>query len=963
MGYLESGTASRTCEADKMWSGSDFTCTACTGNTYGNGCSQMCTCITDAQCNHVNGACTCIEQFVDMICDTSDISVTLAQQGTYLVTSASDLALQCNVNLPSQDVQMKWTFDGTDLVNPAVPEDGIVNLTRTNLDPERDSGVYACVAASGQGVNAMTVTASVTVDVQVPAVITEIPVGVNLTLSEDAEFRCSGHGKRIPTLTWHSGYAGQLMDSGSKIQITYDEQGYTLSSVLRIYSVVRSDGGSYSCQADNGYGVVEEDFNLVVLEVPDPVTITQFKAVTAERIDLGWTLTFDGNLVINSCSVEYMYRQSNEAWTQWIFYETVDGGGSMFMVQIEGLTPFTEYKARVKCRNELGYSEFTESPTVKTPISSPDPPTDVTIAAKSDSELLVLWVAPKVVHGILQSYKVYYKLQGERDYGEPNETIGTETFLTIDGLEAFTTYDVQVTAINTNQHESDLLESSYSIMERARTLEGVPENVIIVIFVNKSSTELEVRWKPSLIPRGVTNRYELRLLNSVIGQQIHHHNFTNLESPEDEFTDYKYDFTDLSPHTEYIVMINICNRLHCSEDATDSATTSHGKPSRPRQVSLCNGSDSLSLNCNVCWQEPENPNGIITHYIIEYTSHDRTEDGFDPAVKETGFWMANSYSRNHSESKNTWPSNSEYQISVRAATYAEESDSSSEKISCRTKRAAPPRVTVAPSHVTAMKSKEISSLWVRMNNFSEVNGPISCYEVIVIQIPENTITGSAVFDSSLDPDEEFPPSQVRLYEEAVGNPGIGYVAIRIPGKLFEREVQIGDGKESSCNGQRHGQNKRGADQNTYSGKVYNGELLPDTWYSAFIRAFVDDLDQEQMVYYSSSPFMEPFKTSKDGNSAVTIAVVIIVIVIVAAGVVGSILLIRRSRRRTLAKETEKEENDPYTELSDVRSQSLYTGLTKKEPSVAEGAFSGHDVQENESEKPTSDEKMYDTIET
>ncbi|XP_070562904.1 receptor-type tyrosine-protein phosphatase delta-like [Ptychodera flava] len=500
-------------------------------------------------------------------------------------------------------------------------------------------------------------------------------------------------------------------------------------------------------------------------------------------------------------------------------------------------------------------------------------------------------------------------------------------------------------------------------MESARTLEGVPDRVFITYFVNKSSTELEVAWKPSPAPRGVTNRYELKLLDNVIGLQVSKYTFTNLETPENASTYYLYSFRHLSPYTVYKIIINVCNRLYCSEDVADIASTSHGKPSRPRQVSLCNESDSLSLNCNVCWQEPENPNGIITHYKIGYTRYDRIEDGFDPTVKETGFWKANSYSRNHSESKNTWPLNSEYQISVRAATYAEESDSSSEKIRCRTKRAAPSRVTVAPSRVTTMKSKETLSLWIRINNFSKENGPISCYEVIVIQIPENTVTGSPVFDSSIDPDEEFPPSQVLLYGEAVGSPGIGYVAIRIPGKSFEREVKIGDDKESSCNGQRHGQDKRNADQNIYSGEVYNGELLPDSWYSAFTRAYVDDLDQEQMVYYSSSPFMEPFKTSKDITSAVILAVVIIVTVIVTAGVVVSIFLIRPGRRRTPARETEKEENDQYTELSDVRSQSLYTGLTKGEPTDAEGAFSWHDVQENESEKPTRDEKVYATIET
>ncbi|XP_077981064.1 uncharacterized protein LOC144436212 [Glandiceps talaboti] len=108
----------------------------------------------------------------------------------------------------------------------------------------------------------------------------------------------------------------------------------------------------------------------------------------------------------------------------------------------------------------------------------------VVIEAVSATKLNVTWMEPTRVVGVLESYNVYYKSKDESDYSTSIRTSGPVTHLVVDGLEADTVYDIQVTA-NTKDTDGTTAESEFSDVVSHRTLEGgsSPGNTVVIVTV------------------------------------------------------------------------------------------------------------------------------------------------------------------------------------------------------------------------------------------------------------------------------------------------------------------------------------------------------------------------------------------------------------------------------------------------------------------------------------------------
>ncbi|XP_077981817.1 CUB and sushi domain-containing protein 3-like [Glandiceps talaboti] len=393
---------------------------------------------------------------------------------------------------------------------------------------------------------------------------------------------------------------------------------------------------------------------------------------------------------------------------------------------------------------------------------------------------------------------------------------------------------------------------------------------------------------------------------------------------------------------------------------------------KPEQVSLCSGNDSQT--CNICWQRPNGvTSGTIAYYKVEYSVHVRQgESGFVSDIEDSGYWIVPGDATNHSVYKNDLIPYSDYQIKVRAASHVEEGELSKETVSCTTKPGEPIKSNSAP-YVTLARRKIISSgFWLKVKAFSQRHGPISCYEVIVVQVPQSTLDGLPVFDTSKDPDLLFPPSDVRGFEDVVGYPGFAYVALRVRGNALPGEVLVGDGQTSSCRGMSSSNSKRGTTHNSYDGEVLNGELLPNTWYTAFLRAYVDNPDNSNEVWFSSSPFMEIYQTAGQGetkgstssaNPVVTVLIVVIVIIVV--GAVITVLVIYMRMKKKIADTSKDPEDKPYTELGEMRDKSDYMGLQPTQVQVEvnnQDTVPQYDYADPTQDGENTDKSYYDTIE-
>ncbi|XP_077868236.1 putative receptor-type tyrosine-protein phosphatase mosPTP-1, partial [Saccoglossus kowalevskii] len=339
------------------------------------------------------------------------------------------------------------------------------------------------------------------------------------------------------------------------------------------------------------------------------------------------------------------------------------------------------------------------------------------------------------------------------------QTNGIEQTLILTGLVAYTEYEVWVTAVNTVGDQSE-----YSEKMITRTLEGVPDSPVISSFHNTSDSALTIEWDPPINSRGVTKRYELYLFIKSDRSDVNSH----IELAEQTAT-YTYLFTGLLANTEYTVEIKVCNGRNCSLTEEKSAKTSEGIPSMPLNVEAMTGA-----KCKVCWEEPDNTNGVISHYRLEYAIDARTPPESNYETEEDS-WKINTWENEPnqlcydiSEAYNLKPY-SHYKVNVRAATYGGESDPSEEAAVCKTDPEAPEMIEEPskPSNENSRSSDK--TFWMQLPSVSQRNGPISCYEIIVVP--------AADVNTSKSPDELFPPSKVKDYDTASDTDA--YVAIKL----------------------------------------------------------------------------------------------------------------------------------------------------------------------------------------
>uniref|UniRef100_H3BWQ8 Neural cell adhesion molecule 2 n=1 Tax=Tetraodon nigroviridis TaxID=99883 RepID=H3BWQ8_TETNG len=150
-------------------------------------------------------------------------------------------------------------------------------LANNNLQIQQvtkaDEGVYRCEASVEARGEIDFV--DIAVVVNVPPVLSVFQQSFNATADyqESVTFTCITSGSPDPVVTWLR--KGQRLEPSDKYMFNRMEGG---RSMLTIRNIRQSDGGSYTCNADNKAGTQERELFLKVFVAPH---ITQLKNVTA----------------------------------------------------------------------------------------------------------------------------------------------------------------------------------------------------------------------------------------------------------------------------------------------------------------------------------------------------------------------------------------------------------------------------------------------------------------------------------------------------------------------------------------------------------------------------------------------------------------------------------------------------------------------------------------------------------
>ncbi|XP_078687671.1 receptor-type tyrosine-protein phosphatase F-like [Branchiostoma floridae x Branchiostoma belcheri] len=677
---------------------------------------------------------------------------------------------------------------------------------------------------------------------QIRATVTQPPVSLTRSLNQRAEFTCAGRGEPMPTVTWR--HDGAVVTAG--IVTAPDSTQHSFTSTLSISSVQRRDNGQYTCRATNVLNTdTSQPAALTVIERPENIAVI-VTSYTSTEIHARVTVGFTGNLAITAIQVRYK-QTAESTWGSWT---SVNFTGTQGSFDLTGLTPATDYMGEVLARNDEGWSE-TGQFAQRTKDAPPGPPSDLQAPLTSHHSISLTWQQPAVTNGVITNYYIQYgptTVCSDAQLSHGLNTTDSTTSRTVPELIPYTTYSFRICGF-TSAGPGD-----YSGCVTAKTTEFTPTEPTSVELtdVNPCNCEtanqhrtiqLEARWRRPQHVYGELRGYNLKLQQQ--DSVIYDHNITQgLGNDQLTYVVSADDVAFFEPARRYSLKVSAYNGVYVGEvKSSAESQTSDGCPTAPLVSKI-----PQEGMCAVNWTEPSGDRGNITGYWVAISATRLGEDfatdtPAEPVITSNLSWA---------ESLARLPAYSLVHVTVRAITCSE--GEASEEINCTVTRREPPN---AIPNVTVDQdlSETSSSFGLILPNISQRNGPISCYQVIIVPMrkdetldeltvrvgqPQDILTDSAPEDGKTEP----------------------YIALAYSGSSYEeRTVTIGT-SESCTDPCCHVGAVEGAPE------PGNRKLSPGSAYTATVRAYVDPGDPEDSRQRSASQVNTVFCCGHCNDTAV-----------------------------------------------------------------------------------------------
>ncbi|XP_038067690.1 receptor-type tyrosine-protein phosphatase epsilon-like [Patiria miniata] len=339
-------------------------------------------------------------------------------------------------------------------------------------------------------------------------------------------------------------------------------------------------------------------------------------------------------------------------------------------------------------------------------------------------------------------------------------------------------------------------------------------------------------------------------------------------------------------------------------DDSDSIVrkTAQSAPSAPINVLLDNEGDA----CMVTWDPPEQENGIIIAYKIFLQAYMYPEPGsdgsldliFDESKSDSLSW-SNVDERLYVVNKTELEPYARFKFQVLAETEPGEGPKSEEtNVTCDSPPVAPTEEIVTPTKVdyidddTPVVTHE--SFWMSVSPASTRYGPISCYDIVVVELPEGEGIEGKV------PDVNYPIENFVSFVDAQKEAGKPYIAQSRNGNSLtdQTNVKIGNTGSSSCTPE----SRRRKRATTSPHKGDDGALKSSTSYTAFLLACVRLDDGTELC--SSSPLMQPVITLAGVNTAAIAIGIVLAILIAVVIALGVVIYMKRRKQTPLLRDSE-----------------------------------------------------------
>ncbi|XP_041942102.1 protein sidekick-1 isoform X2 [Alosa sapidissima] len=348
-------------------------------------------------------------------------------------------------------------------------------------------------------------------------------------------------------------------------------------------------------------------------ELPGPPSNLVISKISPRSATLKFRAGDDGKTSISKWVVEGQVGNIGEDEEWKVMYEK-DNDPEAQVLEVPGLTPFTYYRFRMRQVNVVGASpESVPSRVIQTLQAPPDvAPGSMTVRTASETSLWLRWMPlpeseyngnPETVGYRVRLWRA--DLEGEARTQVVNDRLERE--LTLEGLEEWTEYALQIQAFNS------IGPGPWSKVIRGRTREsvpsGAPENVTVEAV---SSTRILVTWSP--VPEQEQN-------GNILGYKVLYKEKDS--DSEAQVQAVKGNLTqsvllrNLRKYVQYQIQVLAFTRIGDGELSSPPVLerTKDDVPGPPIRLVF---PEVRLTEVRVIWQPPVDPNGIIMGYQVAY---------------------------------------------------------------------------------------------------------------------------------------------------------------------------------------------------------------------------------------------------------------------------------------------------------------------------------------------------------
>ena len=347
--------------------------------------------------------------------------------------------------------------------------------------------------------------------------------------------------------------------------------------------------------------------------------------INTTAISVGWSGPAEPNGIITR--YELMYSKDGEAFVAMNYTDIIDS----YSIVLNNLDPFSTYVIQVRAYTSVGAGPFT-SGSVRTDPAPSTPPTNINATAITQTSLVLNWSPPDYPNGIIEGYYIRYNATPPNNIIVSNLSTGEQvlnvsaddTSISFIDLTPYTLYTFSIAAYSFHHADDNneflIVIGMFSQDETFRTLEAAPTPPLNFRLTEQSSTSLEASWEEPSTLNGVLTNYTVYC--SLSSSQFYSEQLMlsiNVPSTTVDPVSTTANITGLYPFTSYECYATASTGGGKSSRSNNaSARTSEEEPAGPPEG--FNFTDVTATSVSLEWRRPSVPNGVILHYILQYST-------------------------------------------------------------------------------------------------------------------------------------------------------------------------------------------------------------------------------------------------------------------------------------------------------------------------------------------------------